>query len=217
VHLFVASTNDNLPIYLKRFSATNPALRFKVRLDKMFFAKTKFTRLFSGKKSQAGRNNTGRIVVRHHGSCRKRNFILIDFRRTFSTRVALCVNVRCDINRTALVGLLKYADGSFSYILISKGFFFGSFTRTCQFDVLAYKKFKLTYCVLLAKIPLTSIFFNIEVKLGDGGKYAKAAGTYCSIIWGDKEKELHLIKLPTGKLLVVSSFCFATLGKNGNY
>jgi len=168
-------------------------------------------------KSKAGRTSTGRISVRHHGKQTKKNFFLIDSKRVFSKRLALIVNFVNDLNRSALVGLLKYANGAYSYILIARGIFIGQFTQSCQFDILWHIFYKTNYRVFLIKVPHTTVFFETEVELYKGGKYAKSAGTYCNIVKVDKEKLLHMIRLPTGKRLIISSYCTVTLGKNANH
>lgn len=185
-------------------------------IKKFLLISYRFKPLSFGKKNNSGRNILGKIVVRHKGGCSKRNFVFIDFNRRNFTQWALCVNLTFDPNRSAFVALLKYSNGVYSYILAPQGLFYGSFIRTCQHNSVYHDKYFIGYCVFLIKIPIHAVFFNLEVSPNKGSQYARSAGTYCRILRQDKEKLLHFVKLPTNKLIIISSYCLVTLGKCSN-
>jgi ribosomal protein L2 len=104
----------------------------------------------------------------------------------------------------------------YSYILAPEGLFNGDLVKTCRYNFLYTKKFLLGYCLFLKYTPYNAIFYNLEVRYNQGGKYSRSAGTYCNILRCDGDKNMHFIKLPTGKIIKVSSFCVVSLGRASN-
>jgi large subunit ribosomal protein L2 len=159
---------------------------------------------------------SGSIVVRHRQKGTKKNYLMVDFNRRISTQLAVCINLTYDINRSAFLALIKYSSGIYSYILAPQGVFYGDFIRTCQNDMIYCKGYRIGYATFLRNLPIDSIFFNVELTPDRGGQYARAAGSYCTVISEDEEKRLHVVQLPTGKPIIVSSYCVVTLGKCSN-
>jgi large subunit ribosomal protein L2 len=113
--------------------------------------------------------------------------------------------------------LLKYSTGTYSYVLASHRLKPGSFV----FSTLRPPRFSLRYkigCnIILRYLDYKSVFFNLEVKMGNGGKYARAAGTFCKIISMNFDKDLVKIQLPTGVIKIISIYCIVTLGRASNF
>lgn len=117
---------------------------------------------------------------------------------------------------TCHLALIKYSNGVLSYILAPQGLFYGDFVLSTQNDVLYTRDYEIGFAVFLFHLPVTTIFFNIKVDKARRSFYARAAGTYCTIFKEDEEKSVHHIKLPTTKVIIVSSYSLVTLGKASN-
>jgi len=166
--------------------------------------------------SNAGRNNTGTITVRHRGSGKKTIYLNVDYSRRLLNTLGVCIRVVYNGKKTALIGLIKYSNGAFSYILLPQGMKIWYFVRSCQYHKLYYGGYKVGYAVFLRYIGINSIIFNIEPEPNAGGKYIRAAGTYGIIMRKTPKKDFIFIKLPTSKLIVLTEFCLVTLGKSSN-
>ena len=164
----------------------------------------------------SGRNFSGKKVVGNKNFLNKRNLSIIDFNRKWSTNVALCLNISKDTNRSCYTALIKYSNGSYSYILASHelkpGNFLFSSIKPLKFIFLQ----KICCSVILKYLNYSSIFFNIELFENTGGKYARSAGTFCSLLNLNFEKNTAKIVLPTGKIKTISIYCFVTLGRSSN-
>jgi len=167
-------------------------------------------------KNNSGRNNTGSITVRHRGSGKKAIHLNVDFKRRDVNKIGACVRIVYSSKKTALLGLIKYSNGAFSYILVPQGIKIWSQVRTCQYHKLYYGGYKVGYSVFLRYIGINSIVFNIEPEPNVGGKYIRSAGTYGIIMRKTQNKDLIFIKLPTSKLIILTEFCLVTLGKSSN-
>lgn len=168
-------------------------------------------------KKHSGRNISGRITVRGKGCRLKKNFINLDFKRVWSTDFAVCVGFSKIYNRSSFNALIKYSNGTFSYILASNSFKLGSFTFTTINPIKFMKLKKFSCCSILLKfIKYSHTIFNVEPFVNCGGKYARSAGTFCKIINIDSVNKYIKIKLPSGQHKIVSIFCFATLGRVSN-
>jgi large subunit ribosomal protein L2 len=183
----------------------------------LFLSTTKklnfFTRL---QKEIAGRNKTGQIVVRHRGGGLKQKLIQVDYQRWCTTKWGTCINLIPTTKRKALLMLIKYSNGMFVYNLAPFGMLPGYFVRNCQYNAGIFYEYTLGSAVFLLNAPLNALFYNIELTPKTKALYARAAGTYCTITRFFKEKEIHVIKLPTGKEITLSSYCIVTLGKVSN-
>ena len=157
----------------------------------------------------AGRNNTGRITVRHHGGGHKRKYRVIDFKRTTDNVVAKVATIEYDPNRTANIALIVYSNGVKSYILAPKGLEVGmTVVSGPEADI------KVGNALPLANIPVGTLIHNIELKPGKGGQMARSAGCSAQIL-GIEEKYVTL-RLASGEVRKVLANCRATVGTVGN-
>lgn len=194
----------------------NNSNRFKQKVVS-FFTNKKFKRLNIGKISVSGKNFTGKITSRSRGLCNsKHNHILIDFFRNWSNKIALCINITKSTNLTCFLCLIKYSNGTFSYILSSHGLKPGTIILSTIKPELVNFKYMLGWSVILRYLNDNFIFFNVEIKKKEGGKYSRAAGTFCKLLSIYKKKSLVKIQFPTGLIKLLSIYCFVTLGRSSN-
>lgn len=156
-----------------------------------------------------GRNNQGKITCRHRGGGHKRRYRLIDFRRNKDGVPAIVDSVQYDPNRSARIALLKYADGEKRYIIAPDGLKQGDQVVSGP-DAPA----KLGNCLPLAKMPLGTTVFNIEMRAGLGGVLCRSAGTSATLM--AREAEWAQISLPSGEIRRIPSACRATVGRASN-
>lgn len=159
--------------------------------------------------SKAGRNNLGRITVRHQGGGHKRKYRLIDFKRNHDDIVAKVASVEYDPNRSANIALLVYADGSKSYILAPKDL-------TVGMPVVSGKNvdIKVGNALPLSSIPEGTLVHNIELKPGHGGQLVRSAGASAQVLGA--EGKYVLIRLQSGEVRMILASCRATIGVVGN-
>ena len=156
-----------------------------------------------------GRNNTGKMTVRHQGGGHKRQYRIIDFKRTKDNIPAKVASVEYDPNRSARIALLNYADGEKRYILAPQGLKVGDTVFSGpESDI------KPGNCLPLLNIPLGTQVHNIEMKIGKGGQIVRSAGTSAQLM--AKEGSYALLRLPSGELRQVHINCRATVGVVGN-
>ena len=204
-------------MYLLNYTPITNGSRFKKRITSYGSLKKKFYPLTTHLKKNSGRNIKGFITVRGRGCKLKKNFINLDCRRTWSNDFAVCVDFVKTSNRSSLLALIKYSNGTFSYILASGALKLGSYTFTTINPVKFMKIRKFSCCNILLKfVKYSYTIFNVEPFLNIGGKYAKSAGVFCKIINIDLLNKFIKIKLPSGKYKFVSIFCFASLGRVSN-
>lgn len=165
--------------------------------------------LMESLKSNAGRNNKGRITVRHRGGGQRRKYRIIDFKRDKFDIPATVASVEYDPNRSAFIALLQYEDGEKRYILQPAGLKVG--------DVVVSGKdadIKAGNALPLSSIPVGTIVHNVELYPGRGGQLARAAGNSAQLM--AKEGVYALLRLPSGELRNVPASCMATIGQVGN-
>lgn len=176
----------------------------------------KFKRLVVGSTTKSGRNVYGKIVNLDSGGGNKKSKILIDYSRRWTKKIACCIHVTKDSNRTCFVALLKYSNGTFSYVLASSKTRAGNY----YYSTIVPPRFSLIYksgCnVMLRYINYNTLFFNLEVSYKDGGKYCRSAGTFCKAISLNFDKDIAKVILPTGCIKVVSIYNIVTLGQASN-
>lgn len=160
-------------------------------------------------KKNAGRNNNGRITVRHQGGGHKRQYRLIDFKRIKDAVPAKVKTIEYDPNRSANIALVVYADGVKSYILAPKGLEVG---MTVESGVGA--DIKVGNALPLENIPVGTTVHNIELKPGKGGQLNRSAGTSAQVL--GKEGKYVLIRLNSGEVRMILATCRATIGTVGN-
>lgn len=156
-----------------------------------------------------GRNNQGRITVRHRGGGAKRKYRIIDFQRNKDGVIGTVATIEYDPNRTANIALINYADGEKRYILAPKGLTVGM-----QIESGEGADIKVGNSLPLANIPEGTVVHNIEIRPGKGGQLARSAGSSVQIL--GREGNYTLLRLKSGEVRKVISTCRATIGEVGN-
>lgn len=160
-------------------------------------------------KKKAGRNNRGKITVRHRGGGHKRLYRMIDFKRNKDGVPAKVATIEYDPNRSANIALLHYADGEKRYILAPNGLKVGhTVISGPEADI------KVGNALPLVNIPVGSIIHNIEMKPTKGAQLVRAAGTSAQLM--AKENNYATIRMPSGEMRMVHINCRATIGQVGN-
>jgi large subunit ribosomal protein L2 len=195
---------------IKTYNPTSPAMRFRTTLDNSELSTDRpLKRLTESKQRISGRNNKGRLTIRHRGGGHKRLYRIIDFRRDKRGIAAKVVALEYDPNRSARIALLSYADGEKRYILAPDGLAVGaSIIAGEDADILVGNSMP------LKNVPLGTMIHNIELKLGKGGQMARSAGTAAQLL--AKEAGYAQIKMPSGETRKVHLDCYATIGQVGN-
>ena len=196
---------------IKKYNPYTPSRRQMTGLD--FAAVTKKTpekSLTVSLKKNAGRNNQGKITVRHQGGGTRTKYRIIDYKRNSKDGIpAKVIGIEYDPNRTANIALICYADGVKSYILAPEGLTDGM-TVVSGPDVEA----KLGNCLPLSSIPIGAQVHNIELMPGRGGQMVRAAGGSAQMM--AKEGKYATLRLPSGEMRMVPIECRATIGVVGN-
>ncbi|GBG55994.1 50S ribosomal protein L2 [Sporomusaceae bacterium FL31] len=157
----------------------------------------------------AGRNNQGRLTVRHQGGGHKRLYRVIDFKRNKDGIPAKVATIEYDPNRSSRIALLNYADGEKRYILAPNGLKVGDTIMSGpEADI------KVGNALALKNIPVGTTLHNIELKIGKGGQMVRSAGAGAQLM--AKEGDHALLRLPSGELRKVHVNCKATIGQVGN-
>jgi len=165
--------------------------------------------LIVSKKRTAGRNNQGKITVRHRGGGAKKNYRLIDFKRRKDGIPANVVGIEYDPNRTANIALICYADGEKAYIIAPNGIKVG---MTVMNGTEA--EIKVGNCLPLENIPVGTEIHNIELYPGKGAQLVRSAGNSAQLM--AKEGKYATLRLPSGEMRMVPIICRATIGAVGN-
>ena len=156
-----------------------------------------------------GRNQQGKMTVRHRGGGHKRLYRIIDFKRTKDGIPARVATIEYDPNRSARIALLNYADGEKRYILAPNGLKVGDVVESgAEADI------KPGNTLPLKNIPLGTVIHAIELKIGKGAQLARSAGTSAQLM--AKEGDYALLRLPSGEIRRVHINCRATIGEVGN-
>lgn len=195
---------------IKHFRPITPGQRKKSTLVNAELTKTAPEKsLLKTVKKNAGRNNTGKITVRHQGGGEKRKYRIIDFRRNKFDVVGTVATIEYDPNRSANIALINYADGEKRYILAPKGL-------TVGMKIVSGEKtdVKVGNAMKLMNIPVGTVIHNIELTLGKGGQIARSAGQSAQIL--GREDKYVLIRLSSGETRKVLGTCMATIGEVGN-
>ncbi len=161
------------------------------------------------KKKTNGRNNQGRITVRHRGGGAKRKYRIIDFKRRKDDITALVSAIEYDPNRSANIALITYKDGTKSYIIAPKGLTVGTVVESGEnVDI------KVGNAMPIMNIPVGTVIHNIELKPGKGAELARSAGSSAQIL--GREDKYVLIRLASGETRKILGTCRATVGVVGN-
>ncbi|MCI7096206.1 MAG: 50S ribosomal protein L2 [Clostridiales bacterium] len=160
-------------------------------------------------KKNAGRNSYGHITVRHRGGGNKRKYRVIDFKRQKLDVPATVERIEYDPNRSAFIALIKYEDGTLSYILAPYGLKAGD-----QVVSSASADIKPGNCLPIANIPVGTVIHNVELQPGHGAQLVRSAGAAAQLM--AKEGELAQVRLPSGEVRYVRMDCTACIGQVGN-
>ena len=197
---------------IKRFKPTTPGLRHAAISDFAEITKSKPEKsLLRPLKQTGGRNMYGRITMRFRGGGHKKMYRLIDFKRNRFDQEAEVLAIEYDPNRTSRIALIKYADGTKSYILAPLELKVGDkviSSKEKEIDI------KAGNCMPLDKIPLGTAIHNIELKPGCGGQIARSAGTSAQLL--AKEGDYAFIRMPSSEVRKIYIRCMATIGQIGN-
>ena len=195
---------------VKRYKPTSPARRFMtVHAYEELSGDKPERALLEDQRKSGGRNNAGKITVRHIGGGNKRKYRIIDFKRNKDGIAATVKSIQYDPNRSANIALLVYADGEKRYILAPVGLNVGD-----QVTSGAGSDIKVGNALRLADIPVGTMVHNIELQPGKGGQVARAAGISAQLM--AKEGAYATLKMPSGEMRLVSVRCRATIGQVGN-
>ena len=160
-------------------------------------------------KKNAGRNSYGHITVRHRGGGNKRKYRVIDFKRLKTDMSATVQRIEYDPNRSAFIALIKYEDGTLSYILAPYGLNVGD-----QVLSSASADIKPGNCLPIANIPVGTVIHNVELQPGHGAQLVRSAGTAAQLM--AKEGGMATVRMPSGEMRKVRLDCKATIGQVGN-
>ncbi|SHG12149.1 50S ribosomal protein L2 [Ornithinibacillus halophilus] len=158
---------------------------------------------------RGGRNNQGKLTVRHQGGGHKRQYRIIDFKRDKDGIPGRVATIEYDPNRTANIALINYVDGEKRYIIAPKGLKVGQ-----QIESGENADIKLGNALPLANIPVGTIIHNVELKPGNGAQLARSAGAEAQIL--GREGKYTLVRLASGEVRLILSTCRATVGQVGN-
>ena len=158
---------------------------------------------------KAGRNNQGKITVRHHGGGHKKQYRIIDFKRNKDNVPAKVATIEYDPNRSANIALLHYVEGEKRYIIAPKELQVGQILVSGE-----TADIKVGNALPLANIPVGTLIHNIELKPGKGGQLVRSAGASAQVL--GKEGKYVLVRLKSGEVRMILATCRATIGEVGN-
>ena len=195
---------------IRVYKPTSPARRFmSVLTFEEITKKTPEKSLTTDLRHRAGRNNQGKITVRHQGGGARRKYRIIDFKRQKDGVPATVKAIEYDPNRTCFIALLFYADGEKRYILAPLGLKVGDTVMSGP-----TADIKPGNCLPIANIPLGTLIHNVEIKPGKGGQMVRSAGVAAQVM--AKEGAFAQVRLPSGEVRKVPMAARATVGQVGN-
>jgi large subunit ribosomal protein L2 len=195
---------------IKTYRPVTPTLRYKTtNLLENVTSKTPHKPLLVAKRRTSGRNNQGRITVRHHGGGHKRFYRIIDFKRNKFNIPGIIETVEYDPNRSSTIALVKYGDGERRYIIATVNMKPGMTIVSGENAEIAEGN-----CIPLRNIPPGTMIHNIEMREGKGGQLVRSAGSFAQII--AKEGEMVQIKLPSNEIRNFRNSLYATIGQVSN-
>jgi large subunit ribosomal protein L2 len=195
---------------IKSFKPTTPGRRQMTVTDFSGLSKVAPEKsLLSVVKAHSGRNNTGKITVRHRGGGNRRKYRIIDFKRNRFDMPATVLTLEYDPNRSAFIALVQYEDGVKSYIIAPNGLKVGDTVMSGQ-----TADIKAGNALPLLNIPVGTFIHNVELYPGKGAQLARSAGVMAQLM--AKEGAYAMLRLPSGELRRVPVGCMATIGQVGN-
>ena len=195
---------------IKSYQPTTPSRRQMTVVDYSGLSKVKPEKsLLEPLKKHSGRNNLGRITVRHRGGGNRNKYRVIDFKRNKLDMDAKVLTLEYDPNRSAHIALVQYEDGEKRYIVAPVGLKVGDTIRSgADADI------KLGNALPMSNIPVGTFIYNIEMYPGKGAQLVRAAGNTAQLM--AKEGNYALVRLPSGELRKLPVICFATVGQVSN-
>ncbi len=195
---------------IRQFKPTSPGRRGATGYTFEEITKKKpEKRLTEPLKKSGGRNNQGRITVRHRGGGHKRKYRIIDFKRNKFGVPATVIAIEYDPNRSARIALVQYEDGEKRYILCPLGLKVGDRVESGP-----EAEIRVGNALPLRNIPTGTVIHNIELYPGRGGQMVRSAGAAAQLV--AKEGDYSLLRMPSGEMRRVRSECMATIGQVGN-
>ena len=195
---------------IKNYKPTTPGRRkMSVLVNEEITKSTPEKSLTTTIRKKSGRNNQGKITVRHQGGGEKRKYRIIDFKRNKKNVPGKVASIEYDPNRTANIALINYADGEKKYIIAPKGLVVGTTIESGDnVDI------KVENALPIINIPVGTMIHNIELRPGKGGELARSAGSSAQIL--GREDNYVMIRLSSGEQRKVLGSCMATIGVVGN-
>ena len=195
---------------IRNYKPTTPGRRkMSTLVNEEITASTPEKSLVVTVKKNGGRNNQGRITVRHQGGGAKRKYRIIDFKRNKLNVPGTVASIEYDPNRTANIALINYADGEKRYIIAPKGLTVGmTIVAGADADI------KVGNALPIINIPVGTMIHNIELRPGKGGELARSAGASAQIL--GREGNYVMVRLSSGEQRKVLESCMATVGVVGN-
>lgn len=195
---------------IKTYSPYTPSRRHMTGSDFSEITRSKPEKsLVVSLNKRAGRNNQGKITVRHRGGGSRRKYRIIDFKRRKDGILGTVVSIEYDPNRTANIALINYADGEKAYIIAPYGLTVGSKIMNGE-----NAEIKVGNCLPLQNIPVGTQVHNIELYPGKGGQLVRSAGNSAQLM--AKEGKYATLRLPSGEMRMIPIACRATIGQVGN-
>ena len=195
---------------IKTYNPYTPSRRNMTGLDFSEITKTTPEKSLLAKKSKnSGRNNQGKITVRHHGGGNRQKYRIIDFKRRKDDIPAKVAAIEYDPNRTANIALLHYVDGEKAYIIAPVGLKVGDMLMSGP-----NAEVRVGNCLPLSDIPVGTEIHNIELYPGPGGQLVRSAGNSAQLM--AQEGKYAPLRLPSGEMRMVPIVCRATIGQVGN-
>ena len=195
---------------IKKYTPYTPSRRNMTGLDFTEITKNAPEKsLTVSLKKNSGRNNQGKITVRHHGGGSRRKYRIIDFKRNKDNIPATVLSIEYDPNRTANMALICYADGQKAYILAPQGLKVGQKIMNGE-----HAEARLGNCLPLSLIPIGTEVHNVELYPGAGAQMVRSAGVAAQLM--AKEGKYATLRLPSGEMRMVPINCRATIGVVGN-
>ena len=195
---------------IRNYKATTPGRRkMSTLVNTEITTSTPEKSLLVSMSKNGGRNNSGKITVRHHGGGEKRKYRIIDFKRSKRDVPGKIATIEYDPNRSANIALVNYVDGEKRYIIAPKGIEVGM-----QIVAGENADIKVRNALPIANIPVGTVIHNIELRPGKAGELARSAGASAQIL--GRENEYVMIRLSSGEQRKVLGTCYATVGEVGN-
>ena len=196
---------------IKNYKPVTPSRRFMTGFTfEEITSESPYKSLTVSLRKKGGRNNMGRITVRHRGGGHKRRYRIIDFKRDKFDVEGVVESIEYDPNRSSRIALIKYADGERRYIIAPNSLKVGDRIISTNGEA----EIRVGNSLPLEKIPVGTLVHNIELYPGRGGQIARSAGTLARIL--GKEGRYAIMKIPSGEIRKINLKCRATIGQVGN-